>query len=80
MLAVYFLSDVFFAIFMGIFHEPAFLLLSIQMNLRQLAAAFMGAKPQFDVPWFYSVLVLAAGAGLAIFVLHKKIRGAEVIR
>jgi ABC-type transport system involved in multi-copper enzyme maturation permease subunit len=80
MLAVYFLSDVFFAIFMGIFRKPAFVLLSIQMNLRQTAAAFMGAKPQFDVPWIYSALVLAAMAVLAVFVLHKKIRGAEIIR
>jgi hypothetical protein len=65
---------------MGLFHEPKFVLLSIQMNLRQTAAVLMGAKPQFDVPWVYSALILAAIAGFAAFVLHKKIRGAEVIR
>jgi len=80
MLAVYFLSDVFFAIFMGLFHKPAFVLLSIQMNLRQAAAALMGAKPQFDVSWIYSALIMAVVIGISAFVLHRKIRGAEVIR
>jgi len=80
MLAAYFLSDVFFGIFFGIFHEPAFCLFSIQMNLRQLSAAFLGAKPQFSVPWIYSFLVLSVFMAAAVLVLRRKVRGAEVIR
>jgi len=79
-LAVYFLSTAFFGIFFGIFHEPAFCLISIEMNLRQLSAALMGAKPLFNVPWIYSLLVLSAIMGASILVLRKKIRGTEVIR
>jgi len=80
MLAAYFLSDVFFGIFYGIFHEPAFILFSVQMNLRQLSAAFLGAKPRFDVPWVYSFLALSAVMAAAVLVLRRRIRGAEVIR
>jgi ABC-2 type transport system permease protein len=79
-LAVYFLSTVFFGIFFGIFHEPAFCLISIEMNLRQLSAAWLGAKPQFNVPWIYSFLILSAIMLAAVLFLRKKIRGAEVIR
>lgn len=79
-LAVYFLSTVFFGIFFEIFREPAFCLISIEMNLRQLSAAFMGAKPQFDVPWIYSFLILSAIMAVSVLVLRKKIRGTEVIR
>jgi len=80
MLSVYFISDVFFAIFMGMFHEPAFALVSIEMNLGQIAAAMMGAKPRWDVPWVYSAFILAAIAGFAARVLYRKIRATEVIR
>lgn len=79
-LAVYFLSTVFFGIFYGIFHKPAFCLLSIEMNIRQLSAAFMGAKAPFEVPWIYSFLILGAIMAASLLVLRKKIRGAEVIR
>jgi ABC-type transport system involved in multi-copper enzyme maturation permease subunit len=80
MLAVYFLSDVFFGIFFGIFHEPSFILLSVQMNLRQASAALLGAKPRFDVPGIYSILILSGFMVAAVLVLRQKIRGAEVIR
>jgi ABC-type transport system involved in multi-copper enzyme maturation permease subunit len=80
MLAAYFLSDVFFGIFYGIFHEPAFCLVSLRWNLTQLSAAFIGAKPRFDVPWIYSFLVLSGVMVAAVLVLRRKIRGAEVIR
>jgi len=80
MLAVYFVSDIFFGIFNSIFHEPSFSLLSIQMNIRQASAAALGAKPPLDVPGVYSILILAAIMAVAVLVLRIKIRGAEVIR
>jgi ABC-type transport system involved in multi-copper enzyme maturation permease subunit len=80
LVAVYFLSDAFFGIFNGIFHDPRFALLSIKTNLQQVAAALLGAKPHFDMPWVWSALVLAALAGLAAVVLHRRVRGVEVIR
>ncbi|MBM3294557.1 MAG: hypothetical protein FJY82_08530 [Candidatus Aminicenantes bacterium] len=80
LIAAYFLSDIFFGIFFGIFRDPHFALLSVKTNLQQVAAAFLGARPLFDVPWAYSAAVLAALAGLAGFVLARRVRGAEVIR
>jgi len=79
-IAAYFLSDIFFGIFFGIFRDPHFALLSIKSNLQQVAAAFLGAKPFFDVPWEYSAVVLVALAGLAAYVLTRRVRGTEVIR
>ena len=79
-LAAYFLSDVFFGIFYAIFREPAFCLVSIQRNLRQASAAFLGAKPPMEVPGIYSILILAAIMAAAVLVLRRKIRGTEVIR
>ena len=80
MLAVYFVSDVLFGILSGIFHDPGFVLFSIQMNMRQASAAFLGVKPPQPVSGLYSILILAAIMGIAILVLRKKIRGTEVIR
>jgi len=76
---VYIFSDVFFGIFFGIFRSPYFALLSIKANLQQVGAFFFGAKPPFDFPWVYSLLVLSAIGVLSGLVLRKKIRGVEVI-
>ncbi len=79
-IAVYFLSDIFFGIFFGIFRDPTFALLSIKSNLQQVAAALLGAKPPFAVPWGYSAAVLAALAVAAGWILNRKVKGAEVIK
>jgi ABC-type transport system involved in multi-copper enzyme maturation permease subunit len=80
LIAVYFLSDVFFGIFYGIFRSPYFALISIKANLQQVADAILRAKPHFDVPWTYSAAVLIALAGLSAAILIRKVRGVEVIR
>lgn len=79
-LGAYFVSDVVFAILFGIFRDPAFILFSLQMNMRQASAAFLGVKTPQPVSGFYSILILAAIMAVAILVLRKKIRGTEVIR
>jgi len=80
LIAVYFLSDIFFGIFFGIFRDPTFALLSIKSNLQQVAAALLGAKPPFAVPWGYSAAVLAALAVAAGWILNRKVKGTEVIK
>ena len=77
---VYLFSDIFFGIFYGIFRKPGFCLLSIKANLQQVAAALFRAKPAFDVPWIYSLLILAGIALACAAVLVRKTRGIEVIR
>jgi ABC-type transport system involved in multi-copper enzyme maturation permease subunit len=77
---VYIFSDVFFGIFYGIFRKPGFCLLSIKVNLQQVAAALFRAKPAFNVPWIYSFLILAGIALACAAVLVRKTRGVEVIR
>jgi len=76
----YLFSDLFFGIFYGIFHNPAFCLLSIKANLQQVAAALFRVPPAFDVPWLYSLLVLAAIVAASAAVLARKTRGVEVIK
>jgi ABC-type transport system involved in multi-copper enzyme maturation permease subunit len=80
LIAVYFLSDIFFAIFFGIFRDPYFALISLKSNLQQVACALLGAKPMFNVPWGYSAGVLAVLAVLAGCFLVRKVKGAEVIK
>jgi hypothetical protein len=77
---IYIFSDVFFGIFYGIFHDSSFCLLSIKCNIQQVGAFLFRVNPQYDVPWIYSFLVLAAICSLSGFVLKKKIRGVEVIK
>jgi hypothetical protein len=77
---VYIFSDVFFGIFYGIFRKPGFCLLSIKVNLQQVAAALFRAKPAFDVPWIYSLLILSGIALACGVILVRKTRGVEVIR
>jgi len=79
-LGAYFVSDVVFAILFGIFRDPAFTLFSLQMNMRQASAVFLGVKPPQHVSGFYSILILAAIMAVALLVRRKKIRGTEVIR
>ena len=77
---VYLFSDIFFGIFYGIFRNPYFCLLSIKADLQQVAAALFRVKPAYDVPWVYSLLVLAAIALACGAVLLRKTRGVEVIK
>lgn len=77
---VYIFSDVFFGIFNGIFHDPLFSLLSIKSNIQQVAAAAFRVKPPHDLPWLYSLLVLAVLAAVGARVLLKRTRSVEVIK
>jgi len=77
---VYIFSDVIYGIFNGIFHEPAFCLLSLKCNLQQVGAFLFRTALPYDVPWVYSFLVLAGICALSGFVLKRKVRGVEVIK
>jgi ABC-type transport system involved in multi-copper enzyme maturation permease subunit len=77
---VYIFSDVVFGIFYGIFRSPYVALLSLKLNLQQVGAFLFRQKATYDVPWFYSLLVLLAVCVLAAVVLRKKIKGVEVIK
>ncbi|MBN1271221.1 MAG: ABC transporter permease [Candidatus Aminicenantes bacterium] len=78
--AVYFFTDILFGIFNSIFHNQYFVLFSIRWNLKQVGAAFFQQKGHYDVPWILSLLVLTVICGLAVLVLHKRVRGVEVIK
>jgi len=77
---IYFGSDVAYAVCHEIFRAPQLGWLSIRANLQQVGAALFGAAPPLDAPWAVSALILAGLAGLAVFLLFKRIRSVEVIR
>jgi ABC-type transport system involved in multi-copper enzyme maturation permease subunit len=77
---VYIFSDIFFGIFYGIFRSPYFALLSIKSNLQQMGAFLFRVQPPFEVPWVYSLAILAAICAASGFALKKKIKGVEVIK
>ena len=77
---IYIFSDVLFGIFYSSFRSPYFALLSLKVNLQQVGAAFFRVKPPFPVPWAYSLAVLLAVCAAAAVVLHKRVKGVEVIK
>ncbi len=77
---VYFFSDILFAIFYSIFRNPYFSLLSLKVNLQQLGAAFFGVKAPQNVPWIYSLLILAGICCLSGVVLIRKVKGVEIVK
>jgi ABC-type transport system involved in multi-copper enzyme maturation permease subunit len=80
MFMTYLFSDILYGILYGIFRTSYMSLFSIRANIGQIAAFIFAQKPPFPVPVFWSFLVLAAVCGLSALVLHRKIRGVEVIR
>lgn len=77
---LYIFSDILFGIFFGIFRKAYFSLFSIKVNIQQVGATLFGQKTQYDVPWFYSLLIIAGICVLASFVLKKKVKGVEIIK
>jgi ABC-type transport system involved in multi-copper enzyme maturation permease subunit len=77
---IYIFSDILFAILQSIFRTPYMSLFSIRANIEQVGAFIFAQKPPQAVPVLFSFLVLAGICGLSALVLHRKIRGVEVIR
>ena len=77
---VYIFSDILFGIFYSLVHSPYVALVSIKVNIQQVAAFFFRQKPTYAVSWIYSMLILAAITVLSVFVLNRRIKGVTVIR
>ncbi|RLE03501.1 MAG: hypothetical protein DRJ11_03990 [Candidatus Aminicenantes bacterium] len=77
---VYFISDIIFNIFYQNFHHPYLVLLSLKLNLQQVAAGLFGLSPPYAVPWSLSLGVLLGLVFLAFVILQKRIRSVEVVK
>jgi len=77
---IYIFSDVLFGIFYASFRNPYFALLSIKANLQQVGAAFFNVKAPYAVSWIYSLAVLLTLCAVSAFILHKRVKGVEVIK
>jgi ABC-type transport system involved in multi-copper enzyme maturation permease subunit len=77
---IYLFSDILYGILNGIFRTPWMALFSIRANLQQVGAFVFAQKLPHAVPVLLSFLVLGGVCGLSALVLHRKIRGVEVIR
>jgi ABC-type transport system involved in multi-copper enzyme maturation permease subunit len=77
---VYIFSDIFSAIFREIFRSQYFFLLSIKTNLQQIGAVLFRQRTPFNIPWFYSLLVIVAICLFAAYLLKRKVRGVEIIK
>jgi len=73
-------TDILFGIFYGIFRNPYFSLLSLKNNIQQVSAFFFRQTPVFNVPWIYSVLILAGICVAAVLVLRSRVKGVEIIK
>lgn len=82
MVGIYFFSDILYAIFYNIFpsRSPYFSLFSIKVNLQQLGAAFFGVKAPQNVPWIYSLIILAGICCLSVAVLFRKVKSVEIVK
>ncbi|MCP2619630.1 ABC transporter permease subunit [Candidatus Aminicenantes bacterium AC-334-K16] len=77
---IYIASDIVFGIFYQNFHHPYLALLSIKLNLQQVAAAIFGQKPFYQVPWELSLAILLGLMVGAYFILQRRIRSVEVVK
>ena len=77
---VYIFSDIFSAIFKEIFHSQYFYLLSIKSNLQQVGAVLFDQKTPWNIPWYYSLMVIAAICLFSAYMLKRKVRGVEIIK
>jgi ABC-type transport system involved in multi-copper enzyme maturation permease subunit len=77
---VYVFSDIFSAIFKEIFRSKYFYLLSIKSNLQQIGAVLFDQKTPWDIPWYYSLMVIAAICLFSAYMLKRKVRGVEIIK
>jgi ABC-type transport system involved in multi-copper enzyme maturation permease subunit len=77
---VYLFSHILYGILQSIFKTPYMALFSIRENIDQVGALVFAQKPAHPVPVLWSCLVLAGICGLSVIVLHRRIRGVEVIR
>jgi hypothetical protein len=77
---IYFLSDIIYLIFRSEFRSPYVSLLSLRANLQQLGAYIFGQRPQYDISWIFSFLVLLVICVLAGLVLKNKVKGVEIVK
>jgi hypothetical protein len=77
---LYIFSDILYGIFVGIFRNDYFALLSIKENLKQAGAFIFGQRLPHDTPWFLSFAIIAGFCVLGASILKKKIRGVEVVK
>lgn len=77
---IYIFSDILFGFFYENYKEPAFALISLKANLQQVGSWLFRLKPAYDVPWYWSLLILLAFGLAAGFVLNRKVRGVEIVK
>jgi ABC-type transport system involved in multi-copper enzyme maturation permease subunit len=77
---IYLFSQILYGIMTSIFRTPYMALFSIKENLQQIGAFIFVQKLPHPVPVIWSFLALGAICGVSAYVLHRKIRGVQVIR
>ncbi len=77
---IYYFSNVLHEILRDIFRNEAMALFSVRNNLLQAGSVVFRQKPAFAFPPVWSFAVLAGICFVAVFVLHRRIRGVEVIK
>jgi ABC-type transport system involved in multi-copper enzyme maturation permease subunit len=80
MFMIYYFSNILHVILFGIFKSEYMALFSLRNNLLQTGSVIFRQKPAFAFPAVWSFVVLAAVCLLAGYVLHRRIRGVEVIK
>lgn len=78
--AIYIFSDFLYGFLYGWFHRPYLSLLSLKVNLQQVAAFAFHQKPVQPIPWFWSFLIIVSFCSVATIVIRQKIKAFEVIR
>ncbi len=77
---VYFFTDIVAGILFGIFRTPYAQIVSLRADLQQAGAVLFGQKLPFGFPGFLAFVALGIVCAAAAIVLHRRVRGVEVIR
>lgn len=78
--AVYLFSDFLYAFLYNWLRRPFLSLISIKINLQQIAALAFGVKPAFPLSWVWSLGIISIFCILAIYFIIQKIKAVEIIR
>ncbi len=80
MFGIYFFSSILSSILFLIFRSPYAYLLSLKINLDQVAAGFFLTKPAHVIPWYLSFVVVMLFCAFSYFLVYKKVKGVEVVK
>jgi ABC-2 type transport system permease protein len=76
---VIFFSEALYGVLFAFTRDSSWSWLSLTANTTQVVTALFGMEPRYDTPWPISLLIAAGLILLSAWILHRRVRGVEVV-